>query len=131
MEFLYLETRKQKLLLKNLIKKFPFIRLGIFPMDAKKLVAKGETIKSVRFMGDTGYVVTFEQTDPLFVIDLQNHITNNYYNCSNEMLNNLGCLYVSDIRFKENIDKVAGNGTSEFVSEAIKYYCNKGCLYEN
>lgn len=32
--------------------------------------AKGETIKSVRFTGDTGYVVTFEQTDPLFVIDL-------------------------------------------------------------
>ncbi len=32
--------------------------------------AKGESIKSVRFTGDTGYVVTFEQTDPLFVIDL-------------------------------------------------------------
>ncbi|MBO5064510.1 MAG: beta-propeller domain-containing protein [Clostridia bacterium] len=35
-------------------------------------IAPGETIKSVRFMGDTGYVVTFEQTDPLFVIDLSN-----------------------------------------------------------
>lgn len=34
-------------------------------------IAKGETIKSVRFSGDTGYVVTFEQTDPLFVIDLK------------------------------------------------------------
>ena len=33
-------------------------------------IAPGETIKSVRFTGDTGYVVTFEQTDPLFVIDL-------------------------------------------------------------
>lgn len=33
-------------------------------------IAKGETIKSVRFTGDTAYVVTFEQTDPLFVIDL-------------------------------------------------------------
>lgn len=33
-------------------------------------LAKGETIQSVRFMGDTGYVVTFERTDPLFVIDL-------------------------------------------------------------
>ena len=65
------------------------------------------------------------------IAKLQKFITNNYYNCSNEMLNNLGCLYVSDIRFKENIDKVAGNGTSEFVSEAIKYYCNKGGLYEN
>ena len=33
-------------------------------------IAKGETIKAVRFTGATGYVVTFEQTDPLFVIDL-------------------------------------------------------------
>ena len=31
---------------------------------------ENETIRSVRFMGDFAYVVTFEQTDPLFVIDL-------------------------------------------------------------
>jgi uncharacterized secreted protein with C-terminal beta-propeller domain len=30
----------------------------------------GETIQAVRFMGDAGYVVTFEQIDPLFVLDL-------------------------------------------------------------
>lgn len=30
----------------------------------------GESIQSARFMGDTAYVVTFLQTDPLFVIDL-------------------------------------------------------------
>lgn len=35
-------------------------------------IAKGEVIKAVRFSGDTAYVVTFEQTDPLFVIDLSN-----------------------------------------------------------
>lgn len=34
--------------------------------------AKNETIQAVRFMGDTAYVITFEQTDPLFVIDLSN-----------------------------------------------------------
>lgn len=33
-------------------------------------IAPGERIKSVRFSGDIGYVVTFVQTDPLFVIDL-------------------------------------------------------------
>ncbi len=32
--------------------------------------AKGEQIKAVRYLGDTAYVITFEQTDPLFVIDL-------------------------------------------------------------
>lgn len=33
-------------------------------------LAKGESIKSVRYIGNTAYVVTFRQTDPLFVIDL-------------------------------------------------------------
>jgi len=33
-------------------------------------LATGEQIKSARFMGNTAYVVTFVQTDPLFVIDL-------------------------------------------------------------
>lgn len=35
-----------------------------------KGIAKGEQIKSARFMGDSAYLVTFVQTDPLFVIDL-------------------------------------------------------------
>ena len=33
-------------------------------------IAKNERIYAVRFIGEKGYVVTFEQTDPLFVIDL-------------------------------------------------------------
>ena len=33
-------------------------------------LADNESIKSVRFMGDIAYVVTFENTDPLFVLDL-------------------------------------------------------------
>lgn len=33
-------------------------------------LAKGERIYSVRFMGNRAYMVTFVQTDPLFVIDL-------------------------------------------------------------
>lgn len=35
-------------------------------------LAIGEKIYSVRFMGDKAYMVTFVQTDPLFVIDLSN-----------------------------------------------------------
>ena len=34
-------------------------------------LAKGEKIYSVRFMGNRAYMVTFVQTDPLFVIDLK------------------------------------------------------------
>lgn len=33
-------------------------------------LADGETIRSARFFGDTGYFVTFRQTDPLFSVDL-------------------------------------------------------------
>jgi len=35
-------------------------------------LAPGETIYSARFMGERGYLVTFRQVDPLFVIDLSN-----------------------------------------------------------
>lgn len=37
-------------------------------------MAEGEEIYSVRFMGNKGYIVTFKQVDPLFVIDLSNPI---------------------------------------------------------
>lgn len=33
-------------------------------------LSKGERIYAVRFMGDTAYVITFRQTDPLLIIDL-------------------------------------------------------------
>jgi uncharacterized secreted protein with C-terminal beta-propeller domain len=35
-------------------------------------IAPGEQIMACRMMGEKGYVVTFEQTDPLFTIDLAN-----------------------------------------------------------
>ena len=49
----------------------------VLDKDLKKLgetddFAKGEDIHAVRFSGDTAYVITFEYTDPLFVIDLSN-----------------------------------------------------------
>lgn len=34
-------------------------------------IAEGESIQSVRYIGDYGYVVTFRLTDPLFVIDFK------------------------------------------------------------
>lgn len=55
---------------------------------------------------------------------LQNHITDNYYLCTNEILAGLGQMYVADERFKNNIDKHA-DGTAEFICEAIGIYCRK------
>ena len=56
------------------------------------------------------------------VIELQTYITENYYTCQKEILAGLGQMYVSDERFKNNIDK-NGVGTAEFVSKAIEIYC--------
>ena len=58
------------------------------------------------------------------VKSLQNHITENYYLCTNEILAGLGQMYVGDERFKNNIDKHAG-GTAAFICEAIEVYCRK------
>lgn len=60
---------------------------------------------------------------------LQDFITQNFYNCTNEILSELGQLYVCDERFKKNIDKAGGKGTAEFVREAIQIYC-AGCHFK-
>lgn len=52
--------------------------LSVLARDGRDLVRVGvvddiaptEDIRSVRFLGDRGYVVTFKKTDPLFVFDL-------------------------------------------------------------
>ena len=58
------------------------------------------------------------------VAGLQAYITENYYTCTDEILAGLGKMYVADERFKKNIDKY-GDGTAEFVAEAIAVYCRK------
>ena len=55
---------------------------------------------------------------------LQDHITQNYYRCTNEILAGLGKMYVADRRFQDNIDKHAP-GTAAFICEAIEIYCRK------
>jgi DNA-binding transcriptional MerR regulator len=53
---------------------------------------------------------------------LQDHITQNYYQCTTPILAGLGQMYVADERFKNNIDQHA-DGTAAFVCEAIEFYC--------
>ena len=58
------------------------------------------------------------------VAKLQAHITENYYTCTDEILSGLGKMYISDERFKKNIDKY-GEGTAEFAAEGIRIYVEK------
>ena len=34
-------------------------------------------------------------------------------------------MYVGDERFRNNIDQAGGEGTAEFVKQAIEVYCSK------
>lgn len=67
-------------------------------------------------------VEPFSLVSQNLVQNLQDHITYNYYVCTNEILAGLGQMYVSDERFKSNIDS-CGLGTAEYVASAINIYC--------
>lgn len=56
------------------------------------------------------------------VKQLQDHITDNYYTCTKQILAGLGQMYVADARFQANIDQ-NGPGTAQFVCDAISIYC--------
>ena len=52
---------------------------------------------------------------------LQDYITENFYNCTDEILKGLAEMYVLDERFKNSIDR-HGDGTAEFVRDSIRKY---------
>ena len=54
---------------------------------------------------------------------LQAYITDHFYTCSNEILHQLGKMYVGGGSMTENIDAAGGKGCAEFIHEAIKIYC--------
>lgn len=56
---------------------------------------------------------------------LQDFITEHFYHCTDEILFGLGQMYAGGGEFTENIDAVGGEGTAEFVMEAIRNYCGK------
>lgn len=56
---------------------------------------------------------------------LRQFISDHYYTCSDAVLSGLGEMYAAGGEFTENIDKAAGEGTAEFVNEAIQIFCKK------
>lgn len=54
---------------------------------------------------------------------LQAYISENYYQCTPEILQTLGTMYGAGGEFTENIDKAGGEGTAKFVERAISIYC--------
>ena len=54
---------------------------------------------------------------------LQDYITENFYTCTDEILNGLGEMYSGGGEFTKNIDSYGGEGTAEFAHQAIEIYC--------
>ena len=54
---------------------------------------------------------------------LQDYITENFYTCTDEILNGLGKMYSGGGEFTKNIDNYGGEGTAEFAHQAIEIYC--------
>lgn len=67
---------------------------------------------------------TDSEEEQKLVKKLQDYITVNFYHCTEDILAELGEMYVCDERFKKSIDNHA-EGTADFVSKEIKIYCNK------
>ncbi|MBE6791402.1 MAG: MerR family transcriptional regulator [Ruminococcaceae bacterium] len=64
------------------------------------------------------------ETAQRLVKKLQDYITENFYHCTDDILAGLGQMYICDERFRNNIDK-CGEGTAEFIAEAVRSYCRK------
>ncbi len=56
---------------------------------------------------------------------LKDFITAHYYTCTDEILAGLGEMYVSDERFRLNIDKAGGPGAAAFAAEAIRTFVKR------
>ncbi len=54
---------------------------------------------------------------------LQDFISKNMYNCTNEILSGLGKAYAAEGEMRDNIDKAGGEDTGVFASKAIEIYC--------
>ena len=60
----------------------------------------------------------------LLVKELQDFITLNYYICSNDLLLQLGKMYITDERFKNSINQYY-EGLANYVNRAIEFYCEE------
>lgn len=92
--------------------------------EAETVLGKG----LMEIFGEFGKVKELPEKSPevqTLVKKLQSYITENYYQCTNVILSSLGEMYCNSEDFKNNIDSESGEGTADFVSKAIAYYCEQ------
>ncbi len=93
--------------------------------EKEKKTEEGRTSELMLIFSELGKLKKFPPSDERVqgkVRELQSFITKNYYTCTDDILYDLGQMYINDERFKNNIDKAGGEGTSEFASKAISVF---------
>ncbi len=56
---------------------------------------------------------------------IKQYIDEHYYSCSYKIFSELGKMYASGGEFTKNIDEIGGEGTGQFLNEAIQIYCKE------
>jgi DNA-binding transcriptional MerR regulator len=95
-------------------------------MQARKVDYKEEAQAMMQIFAEFGVLREEDvqaETVQQQVRRLQAHITARYYDCTVDILRGLGEMYTADERFKQNIDQAGGEGTADFVAQAIAVYC--------
>lgn len=95
---------------------------ALTPTDKDRLAAEQDEIFSA-FADLAGNSPESPEVQEL-VKRWQEFITANYYRCTAEILAGLGELYISDARFRDNLNGY-GDGTAEIMSRGIAVYCGK------
>ena len=92
--------------------------------DAQTLQSTGSRLMDIfAKLGAIRHLSPASQEAQALIAELQRFITRNYYNCTKPILQGLGQLYIAGGSMTENIDKAGGQGTAQFVSDAINIFC--------
>ena len=86
--------------------------------EAEQMMSIFAELGSVREQGDGPASPAAQQ----LVARLQNHISENFYTCTDEILDSLGEMYAQGGDFTSNIDNMGGEGTAVFTRDAIRAY---------
>ena len=82
----------------------------------------------MNIFADLGKLLSLKPSDDVVqtkVAELRAYITEHFYNCTPEILYELGQMYAGGGSMTDNINKAGGAGTAEFASKAIEFYCKK------
>ena len=96
--------------------------------DNKTLITLAKALRKLHKHKEAGEIKDSDPSSPEaqdLVKRIQDFITENMYTCTDKILRGLGKMYSGGGEFTRNIDGYGGEGTAEFVDQAIQVYCDK------